>query len=117
MDYDLPMIRSYRTAVLLFLTALSFSGCQPDKPKDARAIAEAERSPKFVPYFPEKQPSHTFRNHVEETAWQKHYDKLAPKKGTEAPEIELQDISGTKTFRLSDFRNKQPVALIFGSFT
>ncbi len=39
------------------------------------------------------------------TTWQKRHDAHAPKVGEIAP------------VRLSDFRHKKPVALVFGSFT
>ncbi len=107
----LPSIVSLILIVLIF-------GCQKTKTQDARSLSESERSPqKFVPYYPDKQPSHTFRNHVEETAWQKHFDKLSPKEGMDAPDFELSDIAGKQTFKLSEYAGKQPVALIFGSFT
>lgn len=51
------------------------------------------------------------------TAWQKAHDVHAPKVGDLAPDFELTDVTGVKTVRLSDFRGKRPVALIFGSFT
>jgi peroxiredoxin len=41
----------------------------------------------------------------------------APAVGDEAPDFELPLLSGTEKVRLSTFRNRQPVALIFGSFT
>jgi peroxiredoxin len=50
-------------------------------------------------------------------AWQKKYDALAPKVGDVAPDFELLDVSGKHSVRLSDFQNKKPVALVFGSFT
>lgn len=49
--------------------------------------------------------------------WQKKYDALAPKAGDEAPDFELRDVNNENPVRLSDFRGKKPVALIFGSFT
>jgi peroxiredoxin len=49
--------------------------------------------------------------------WQNEYDPLAPKVGDAAPDFELRDINSEKTVRLSDFRDKKPVALIFGSYT
>ena len=50
-------------------------------------------------------------------AWQKKYDILAPKVGDVAPEFELHDANGENPVRLSDFRGRKPVALIFGSYT
>ena len=44
-------------------------------------------------------------------------NKLAPKAGDMAPDFTLSDISGTESVTLSDFREKKPVALVFGSFT
>ena len=41
----------------------------------------------------------------------------APVVGDEAPDFELPLLSNTEKVRLSAFRNRQPVALIFGSFT
>ena len=51
------------------------------------------------------------------TRWQKKYDPQAPRVGDPAPDFELRDAHGQNPVRLSDFRNKKPVALIFGSFT
>ena len=50
-------------------------------------------------------------------AWHKKYGPLAPKEGDEAPDFELYDVNGENPVRLSDFRGKMPVALVFGSFT
>jgi peroxiredoxin len=50
-------------------------------------------------------------------AWQKKHDALAPKVGDVAPDFELHDTGGRDSIRLSDFRGKKPVALIFGSYT
>ena len=49
--------------------------------------------------------------------WHDHYGPLAPKAGDIAPDFELKDVNGEKQVRLSDFRGRKPVALIFGSFT
>ncbi len=49
--------------------------------------------------------------------WQKQYDPLAPKIGDVAPDFELRDSNGKNPVRLSDFKGKRPVALIFGSYT
>ena len=49
--------------------------------------------------------------------WQQTYDVLAPKEGEFAPDFVLSDINGGNPVRLSDFRDKKPVALIFGSYT
>ena len=51
------------------------------------------------------------------SAWQKRYDALAPRPGDIAPDFELRDVNGQHPVRLSDFRGRKPVALIFGSFT
>lgn len=48
---------------------------------------------------------------------QKGLDKLAPIAGDMAPDFTLENIAGTETITLSDFRGKKPVALIFGSYT
>ena len=48
---------------------------------------------------------------------QKGLDRLAPKEGDMAPDFTLSDITGTNEVMLSDFRGKNPVALIFGSYT
>jgi len=34
-----------------------------------------------------------------------------------APDFELRDVNNENAVRLSDFRGKKPVALVFGSFT
>jgi peroxiredoxin len=52
-----------------------------------------------------------------EKAWQRKYDANAPKVGDLAPDFELADTTGDKQVRLSDFRGRKPVALVFGSFT
>ena len=44
-------------------------------------------------------------------------NREAPKVGNIAPDFTLQDITGTETVTLSDFRGKKPVALVFGSYT
>jgi peroxiredoxin len=59
----------------------------------------------------------TIAQRMEYRAWQKRYDPFAPKEGDEAPDFELRDTSGEHPVRLSDFRRKKPVALVFGSFT
>ncbi|MBT3315551.1 MAG: redoxin domain-containing protein [Anaerolineae bacterium] len=51
------------------------------------------------------------------TAWQKKHDAHAPKVGDTAPDFSLLDANGQNPLRLSDYRQKKPVALIFGSFT
>jgi peroxiredoxin len=50
-------------------------------------------------------------------AWHERYGPKAPKEGDPAPDFELRDAGGKNPFRLSDFKGKKPVALIFGSFT
>ena len=48
----------------------------------------------------------------------KERQESAPKVGVDAPDFELPYLGETdKTVRLSDFRGKRPVALIFGSYT
>ena len=53
----------------------------------------------------------------EEVAWQQSNDPQSPKIGELAPDFELQDPTGKVQVRLSDFRGKRPVALVFGSYT
>ena len=48
---------------------------------------------------------------------QKRLDKKAPKVGDLAPDFTISDVRGENTVTLSGFRNKRPVALVFGSFT
>jgi hypothetical protein len=52
----------------------------------------------------------------EAQAWQRRYVALAPKAGDMAPDFELRDVKGEKPVRLSDFRGRKPVALVFGRF-
>lgn len=59
----------------------------------------------------------TLRSRRAAMAWQKKHDPAAPKLGDVAPDFELKDVNGENTVRLSDYRGKQPVALIFGSST
>ena len=53
----------------------------------------------------------------EELSWQYAQDPKSPKVGDLAPDFELQDPEGNVTVRLSDFRGRRPVALVFGSYT
>jgi peroxiredoxin len=53
----------------------------------------------------------------EHRAWQREYDSKAPREGDLAPDFELFDVTGENPVRLSGFRGKKPVALIFGSYT
>ena len=50
-------------------------------------------------------------------AEQKEVNRQAPRAGDLAPDFTLTDSSGTETVTLSNFREKKPVALVFGSFT
>ena len=50
-------------------------------------------------------------------AWQLENDRLSPKAGDLAPDFALLDPAGEAATRLSDFRGKRPVALVFGSYT
>lgn len=59
----------------------------------------------------------TLKNRKEATAWQKKFDAHAPKVGELAPDFQLHDARGENPIRLSDFRHRLPVALIFGSYT
>lgn len=59
----------------------------------------------------------SWRHRKQESVWQSQYDHLAPKVGDQAPAFELADATGEHRVRLSDFRGRAPVALIFGSFT
>ena len=54
---------------------------------------------------------------VHELDWQHEKDVGAPKVGDVAPDFELQDPEGETAVRLSDFRDKRPVVLVFGSYT
>ena len=56
-----------------------------------------------------------WRDH--ELGWQLAHDVDSPKVGDLAPDFELQDPSGANSVRLSTFRGKRPVALVFGSYT
>ena len=54
---------------------------------------------------------------TEVTGWQKTNNPNVPQLGELAPDFELTDVHGETTVRLSDFRRKRPVVLLFGSFT
>jgi len=60
---------------------------------------------------------HSMEWRNEEVAWQNSLDPKSPKVGDLAPDFELQDPAGKIRVRLSDFRGKRPVALVFGSYT
>jgi hypothetical protein len=49
--------------------------------------------------------------------WQLEAEAGAPKIGDPAPDFALKELDGVTKYRLSDYRGKKPVALIFGSFT
>jgi hypothetical protein len=53
----------------------------------------------------------------EVAGWQTEHNPNVPKIGDMAPDFQLSDQTGEKTVRLSDFRGKKPVVLVFGSFT
>lgn len=57
------------------------------------------------------------RSRDHELGWQLAHDVDSPKVGDLAPDFELQDPAGEKAVRLSSFRGKRPVALVFGSYT
>ena len=59
----------------------------------------------------------TIQDREDARTWHEHYDPLAPKAGDIAPAFELRNINGEDPVRLSDFRGKKPMALVFGSFT
>lgn len=59
----------------------------------------------------------TIKHRRESNAWQSKYDAQAPKVGDVAPDFELFDVTGVHRIKLSDFKGKKPVALMFGSFT
>jgi hypothetical protein len=59
----------------------------------------------------------TLRYRNESNAWQSKYDAHAPKAGDVAPDFDLFDVTGAHRIKLSDFKGKRPVALMFGSFT
>lgn len=61
--------------------------------------------------------SQTIRNMLEARAWQARFGPQAPQVGDLAPDFELRDIHGENPVRLSAYRGRQPVALVFGSFT
>jgi hypothetical protein len=54
---------------------------------------------------------------MHELDWQRSADRATPRVGDLAPDFSLQDPSGEVAVRLSDFRGKRPVALVFGSYT
>ena len=60
---------------------------------------------------------HSMEWRNEELAWQRSKDPQSPKVGDLAPDFVLQDPEGNEEVRLSDFRGKRPVALVFGSYT
>ena len=61
--------------------------------------------------------ANTVKWRVHEREWQLDNDRRSPKVGDLAPDFELQDPTGQTAVRLSSFRGKRPVALIFGSYT
>ena len=53
----------------------------------------------------------------EVAGWQAEHNPNVPKIGEMAPDFMLSDQTGEKAVRLSAFRGKKPVVLVFGSFT
>lgn len=49
--------------------------------------------------------------------WQQSVEHHAPKPGEIAPDFTLPEPDGSHPIRLSEFRGKRPVALVFGSHT
>ncbi len=58
-----------------------------------------------------------FHYRKESTAWQRKYNRQAPKAGDIAPDFTLLDSTGAESVTLSAFRGKKPVVLSFGSYT
>ena len=56
----------------------------------------------------------TYADHKD---WQKTHNAKAPKAGAVAPDFEVRDVHGKNPVRLTDYRGRKPVALVFGSFT
>ena len=44
-------------------------------------------------------------------------DQSGPNEGEMPPDFELKRLGSDETVRISDFRGKRPVAMIFGSYT
>ena len=44
-------------------------------------------------------------------------DQSGPNEGEMPPDFELKRLGSAETVRISDFRGKRPVAMIFGSYT
>ena len=59
----------------------------------------------------------TIHDRKEARAWQRRHDPRAPKVGQSAPDFELVEAGSDRTWTLSQFRGRRPVALVFGSFT
>ncbi|WP_092214638.1 hypothetical protein [Desulfoluna spongiiphila] len=55
--------------------------------------------------------------HKEVAIWQHTHNANVPKVGEMATDFEVSDYTGTKSIRLSDFRGKRSVVLLFGSCT
>ena len=59
----------------------------------------------------------TFKGIRDAVAWHARYGPQAPKEGDPAPDFELRDAEAKIATRLSSFKGKKSVALVFGSFT
>jgi hypothetical protein len=59
----------------------------------------------------------TFQSKDEAIAAMREYEPKAPTAGDEAPDFTLRSPDGERTIRLSSFREKAPVVLVFGSYT
>ena len=61
--------------------------------------------------------ANTFTSGADAKAWHEVHGPNAPEEGDLARDFELRDPDGQNPVRLSDFEEKKPVALVFGSFT
>ena len=59
----------------------------------------------------------TFKDGKEAQEAMRKREPSAPKAGQEAPDFELGSPDGKKKVKLSSFKEKAPVVLIFGSYT
>jgi len=104
--------------------SLPTQAIRPGRPSRAAAIAAAALVAAFSLWEGEDGLalgadliSNAQRWRIHELEWQLASDAKAPKLGDLAPDFSLQDPSGEVAVRLSDFRGKRPVALVFGSYT
>ena len=101
-------MRCTLAAAVVVTVLCAVSAAQKKKPDGG-----AETPPKAEDPYAGK----TVRNGRDGMGLARYREKFVPKVGQIAPDFELKTADGKRTVRLSSFRGKRPVVLVFGSLT